>query len=66
MELGISFDRSEESLAAKARWFQKLSIEERLEYLDEFYELAVSRNPDLPKKRIVNSTTGRIQILSLE
>ncbi len=56
--------REHESFEAKARWFQSLSIEERLDILCEFYELALTINPHLEDPRNVNSITGRVRILS--
>jgi hypothetical protein len=56
--------RENESIEAKARWFQSLSIEERLDVLCEFYELALTINPHLKDPRNVNSITGRVRILS--
>lgn len=66
MEKGISYDRSEESLAAKTRWFQTLSEEERLAYFNEVTEIALQNDPDLPNKKSARSITGRIKILTLE
>lgn len=63
---GISHDRSEESPAAKARWFRTLSEEERLAYFNEITEIALQNNPDLPNKKSARSITGRISILTLE
>ena len=43
----ISHDRADESMAAKARWFQTLSIEERLEFMCELIDLALEVRPQL-------------------
>lgn len=41
----VSHDRSEETMAAKVRWFQTLSVEERLEYLCALADLALEVRP---------------------
>jgi hypothetical protein len=59
----VSHDRADESLEAKARWFRSLSVEERLEVLCELTDLALSVNPDLPKRKHAESVPGRVQVL---
>ncbi len=59
----ISNTRDEETYAAKARWFGSLTIEERIMLFCDFTELALSVNPSLPEKKVVNSITGRVQVL---
>jgi hypothetical protein len=59
----ISSTRDEETYAAKARWFGSLTIEERIMLFCDFTELALSANPTLAEKKVVNSLTGRVQIL---
>ena len=66
MTHSISHDRADESPEAKARWFQSLSLDERMEMLCEITELALSRNPRLAERRNAASITGRIRILSKE
>jgi hypothetical protein len=44
---GVSHDREDESLEAKALWFQGLTVEERLDLFDEVTELALELNPEL-------------------
>lgn len=43
----VSHDRAEETMEAKVRWFQTLSVEERLEYLCALAELALAVRPHL-------------------
>ena len=63
---GISHDWDDESLEAKARWFQSLTIEERMELLCEFTDLALSVNPSLLKeKKHAEPAPGRVQVISL-
>ena len=51
MEMSVSHDLAEETPEAKARWFQSLTLEERMEFLCEITEMALSQNPDLARKR---------------
>jgi hypothetical protein len=61
----ISHDRREESPEAKARWFQSLSVEERMDYLVVITELALSANPDLAKKKELPTAEGPVLVLRL-
>lgn len=58
-----SHSRDEESIEAKARWFQSLSIPERMQLLCEFTDLALTVNPALADKKHAESTSGRVQVL---
>lgn len=60
----VSHDRREETPEAKARWFQSLSLEERMELLCAFTDLALAVNPDLPDRKHAEPVAGRIQVLS--
>jgi hypothetical protein len=62
----ISHDRGEESMAAKARWFQSLTLAERMNLLCEFTELALSLNPGLKDKSIADQAERRIRVLAKE
>jgi hypothetical protein len=64
--MSISHSREDESLKAKTRWFQSLPVEERMRMLCEFTDLALSINPDLAKKKRVQSITGRVRVLTKE
>ncbi|MCP4397675.1 MAG: hypothetical protein GY801_10300 [bacterium] len=64
MKYTVSHNWSEESLEAKARWFQSLSMSERMEHLCAFTEMIVSINPAIVEQRHAQSLTGRIQVLS--
>ena len=54
----------EETPDAKARWFQSLSMLERMEVFCSFTDLALTLNPALQDQRHVRSITGRFQVLS--
>jgi hypothetical protein len=62
---GISHDRDEESLAAKARWFRTLSPAERLQMLAEWTELVLQNNPRLIGVKDALPIEGRVRVLEL-
>ena len=62
----VSRDRSEETPEAKARWFQSLSLEERMELLCEFTDLVLENNPDAAESGRAQSSSGRVRVLVLE
>jgi hypothetical protein len=64
MELKVSHNRNEETIEAKARWFQSLTIEQRIEVFNSFVNLALFLNPNLPNLKDARPVKGRIQILS--
>jgi hypothetical protein len=64
MKRKISNDRNDESPEAKARWFQSLTLDERMDLLCEFTDLIVAVNPKIVESKNVTSTSGRIRILS--
>ena len=60
----ISYDRRDESLEAKARWFQSLTVQERLEIFSELTEVVLAANPRaMEAKRRDPPLSGRVQIL---
>ena len=61
----ISHDRKDESLEAKARWFQSLSLAERMELLCAFTELVLENNPKVSEVGRAQSSTGRVRVLSV-
>lgn len=64
IEKDISHSFEEETLESKARWFQSLSMAERMEMLCSFTDLILSVNPLIVEQRHAQSLTGRIQVLS--
>lgn len=60
----ISHDLRDESIEAKARWFQSLTITERMEVFCSFTDLALAANPSLIEKKNAQLPQGRVQILS--
>ncbi|MEA3338993.1 MAG: hypothetical protein U9R15_03410 [Chloroflexota bacterium] len=65
-DFAISHDRSEESLEAKARWFQSLSIKERMGLLCAFTDLILALNPDIVEQKDAQPVAGRVLVLSAE
>ena len=62
---GISHDRAEETLDAKARWFRALSPAERLAMLIEWTELVLQNNPTLTGIKDAIPIEGRVRVLEL-
>lgn len=62
--ISVTHDRIGETAEAKARWFQSLSMTERMEMLCEFTDLAISVNPSLLEKKDAQPVPGRIQVIS--
>ena len=64
MEKAISHNRQEETLEAKARWFQSLSLAERMDLLCFFTDLILTNNPKIVELKHAQSTSGRVRILA--
>ena len=64
MKRKISNDRNDESPEAKARWFQSLTLDERMDLLCELTDLILAINPKIVESKNVTSTSGRVRILS--
>lgn len=65
MKQHISHDFTDESLDAKARWFQTLTLSERMDLLCELTDLVLENNPNVVKVGRAQSSTERLQILSI-
>ena len=61
----ISHDLCDESLAAKARWFQSLALEERMDVFVAFTNLILENNPDVVKQKPPPRISDRVRIISL-
>jgi len=66
MNGSISHDIRDESLEAKARWFQSLSLEERMDLFVSFTNLILENNPEIVKKKYVRPASERIRVISKE
>jgi hypothetical protein len=60
----ISHDRQEETIEAKARWFQSLSLSERMELLCAFTDLILAINPKVMEQRDAQPIEGRVHVVS--
>ena len=65
MNAFVSHSRSEETPEAKARWFQSLTLSERMEILCEITDLILSNNPRIAESKNAKPSSGRVQILSI-
>jgi len=64
MNAAVTHDRRGETIEEKARWFQSLSMTERMEMLCAFTDLALEINPSLKEYRRAQSPEGRVQVVS--
>ena len=64
MMKAISHDRQEETSEAKARWFQSLSLSERMDLLCSFTDLILSNNPEIVEQKDAQPVAGRVRVLS--
>jgi len=64
MKLSILRGWSAESPEAKARWFQSLTINERLDIFCELAELVLAANPKLLDAKHAEPIPGRVQVLT--
>jgi hypothetical protein len=61
----ISHDIRDESMEAKARWFQSLSLEARMDVFVAFTNLILENNPDIVKKKPLPRASDRVRVISL-
>jgi hypothetical protein len=64
MDPSVSHRREEETPEAKARWFQSLSVTERLDLFCSMTDLALRVNPRLGDQKCAEPAEGRIQVIS--
>ncbi len=62
----ISHDWNEETIESKARWFQSLTDEQRMDYLCEFTDFVLDFNPKLLERRDAESTRRGLLVLRKE
>jgi hypothetical protein len=55
---------AEEATKAKARWFQFLSLSERMELLCLFTDLVLENHPLIGERKDAKSIAGRVRVLS--
>ena len=64
MNTKISHSRDDESIEAKVEWFRSLSVEERMDLLCCFTDLALTLNPDILEIKDDQPFNRRIQVIS--
>ena len=64
MVMTVSHDLEEETPEAKARWFQSLSLSERMDMLCFFTDLVLENNPRIVERKDAEPVTGRVRVLS--
>lgn len=64
MEKTISHDRQDETIEAKAQWFQALPVSERMEMLCLFTNLILAVNPRIVEQKDAQPVEGRVRVLS--
>jgi hypothetical protein len=65
MNPSISHDLGDETLEAKARWFQSLSLDERMNVFVEMMDIIIGVNPDILKARDAQPIPGRVRVVTL-
>ncbi len=62
----ISHSWKAESIEQKARWFQSLSLEERMELFCQYTDLLLALNPEIleQKKRNAQPVEGRVLVVT--
>ena len=65
MTKSVSHDRRQESLEAKADWFQSLSLEERMDVFVAFTNLILENNPGIVKEKPLPPASDRVRVISL-
>ena len=63
-EVGVVHDWQEETLEAKARWFQGLTLVERMDLLCAYYDFFVDVNPQILEQKDAQPVEGRVLVLS--
>ncbi|HFE67483.1 MAG TPA: hypothetical protein ENJ93_09505 [Chloroflexi bacterium] len=60
----VSHDREEESIEGKARWYQSLSLDERIELLCQYTDMILAVDPNIVEQKNAQSVKGRVLVLS--
>lgn len=64
MQPGVYFDRTQETPEAKARWFQSLTLAERMEILCAYTDMILAVNPRIADVKHAEQSSDRIRILA--
>ncbi len=65
MKPSVSHDKNEESMAAKAEWFQSLTVTERMEVFVEFTDFIIGLNPSILDAKDAKPIPGRVRVIEL-
>jgi uncharacterized protein (DUF1919 family) len=63
MEMSIVHERQEETPEAKAKWFQSLSLAERMELFCAFTDMILDANPQIVERKDAQPIEGRVLVL---
>lgn len=63
MQAAIAHSFAEETQEAKARWFQSLTLQERMDMLCAFTDMILSVNPQIVDQKDAEPVTGRILVV---
>jgi hypothetical protein len=64
MKRSVSHNRQEETIEAKARWFQSLSLDERIELFCQYTDMILAVNPRIVEQKNAQPIRGRVLVLS--
>jgi len=64
MNRAVFHDRQQETIEAKARWFQSLPLSERMELLCAFTDLILTVNPKILEHKDAQPIEGRVRVVS--
>ena len=65
MNGSVSHDvKLEETIEAKARWFQSLTLAERMDVFCQLTNLVLENNPGIADKKDARPTSKRVRVLS--
>ena len=65
-QVAVSHDFEEETLEAKARWFQSLSMTERMDVLCMFTDMILEVNPKIMEQKDAEPVAGRVLVVCNE
>ena len=60
----VSHKREDETIEAKARWFQSLSLDERIELFCQYTDMILAVNPSIVEQKDAQPIRGRVLVLS--
>ena len=64
MDFAVSHDFAEETMEAKVRWFQSLTMEQRMDVFCSFMDLIFAINPHIANSKDAEQLAKGIPILS--